>query len=371
MALWRPTSSRSARSSPFGVNSPAAWRPPVSSKARWAARSRSGSARMTERRDDRALGEWLDAEGDLVDRGLAADPARGGGHEMALGDLRVVERPRQADHDRVVGLAQGAGVTAARAEHLLAVEEPLGAQEPDGQLRLVARGPHRDGDGDRFLARTGRPDLERRLADDAVIADLERLAANRHDPSAGHVPDGRDRVAGQLGHVVPSSAVTNVSNAARAVSAAASASPRAGRPPRPPPVVVQSMNRSAARPVGVEHGGGGAVGCRVAVGRRVVAQPVALDVDEIEDVDRGGLDGVGILVLGRRRERGIQAFNGRSILVEASEERGPGETRRAARARRRLRGSRSGRCRGWARGRRRGRIDARRGCRRRDASRRR
>ena len=87
------------------------------------------------------------------------------------------------------------------AEHLLTVEETLGAEEPDGQLRLVARGPHRDGDGDRLLARTGCPDLERRLADDAVIADLERFAANRHDPPAGHVPDGRDRVAGQVGHV--------------------------------------------------------------------------------------------------------------------------------------------------------------------------
>ena len=167
---------------------------------------------------------------------------------MALGDLRIVERPRQANHDRVVGLAQSGGVAAARPEHLLAVEEALCPQEPDGQFRLVARGPHRDGHGDRLLTWASGPDLERRLADDAVIADLERFAANRHDPPAGHVSDRRDRVAGQVGHVVPSSAATNVSNAARAASAAATASPRAGRPPRPPPVVVQAMNRSAAAP---------------------------------------------------------------------------------------------------------------------------
>ena len=48
-ALCRPTSSRSARSSPFGVNSPDAWRPPVSSNAFWAARSRSGRASSTRR----------------------------------------------------------------------------------------------------------------------------------------------------------------------------------------------------------------------------------------------------------------------------------------------------------------------------------
>jgi hypothetical protein len=42
----------------------------------------------------------------------------------------------------------------------------------------------------------------------------------------------------------------------------------------------------------------------------VVTKPVALDVDEIEDVDGGGLDGGGILGLGRSRQGGIQAFNG-------------------------------------------------------------
>ena len=343
----------------MGVNSPAACSPPVSSNARWAARSRSGSARMTERETTGPFGQRLGAEGDLVDRGLAADPARCGGHEMALGHLRIVERPRQADHDRVVGLAQRAGIAAARAEHLLALEQPLGPQEPDGELRLVARRAHGDRHRDRILARSGGADLERRLADDPVVADLERLATDGHDPSARHVPNGRDRVAGQVGHDVPSRAATNVSNAARAVSAASSATPRAGRPASPPPDADQSMNRVGGRPVGVEHGRGGAVSRGVAVGRWVVAQPVALDIDEIEDVDRGGLDGVGVLRLGGRRERGVQALDRRSVLVEAGEEFGPGEERRPARARRsgrgRRRGGRSrGRC-NETRGRRRGR----------------
>ena len=79
----------------------------------------------------------------------------------------------------------------------------------------------------------------------------------------------------------------------------------------------------------------------VAVGRWVVAQPVALDIDEVEDVHRGGPDGVGVLRLGGRRERGVQALDRRSVLVEAGKELGPGEERRPARAR----WSGGGRCR--------------------------
>ena len=46
------------------------------------------------------------------------------------------------------------------------------------------------------------------------------------------------------------------------------------------------------------------------------------------------VDGVGVLRLGGRRERGVQAFDRRSVVVEAGEELGPGEERRPARARR-------------------------------------
>ena len=129
---------------------------------------------------------------------------------MALGDLRVVEWARQAHDDRVVRLVERPGIAAARADDLLAVEQPLGPQEADRELGLVARGPHGDGDGDRILARPGGPDLQRRLTDDAVVTDLERLAADRDDPPARDLPDGRARVAGQTGHVVPWSTDPNV-----------------------------------------------------------------------------------------------------------------------------------------------------------------
>ena len=42
-ALCRPTSSARSTSSPDRVNSPAAWRPPVSSNTAWRALSRSGN----------------------------------------------------------------------------------------------------------------------------------------------------------------------------------------------------------------------------------------------------------------------------------------------------------------------------------------
>ena len=212
----------------------------------------------------------------------------------------------------------------------LAVDQSLRPQEADRQLGLVAGRPHRDRHRDRILARAGCPDLERRLADDPVVADLERVAADRHDPPAGHVADRRDRVAGQVGHVVPSRAATNEANAARAVSAASTATPSAARPASPPPDVVQSMNRSARRPVRVEHGGGRAMRLGVAVGRWVVPQPVALCIDEIEDIDRRRPDCVGVLRLSGSREGAVQTFDRGSGLVEVGEEFGPGEERRAA-----------------------------------------
>jgi hypothetical protein len=50
-------------------------------------------------RNDRALGEWLDAEGDLVDRGLAADPARRRSDEVPFGELE--SRLRESRDEKV------------------------------------------------------------------------------------------------------------------------------------------------------------------------------------------------------------------------------------------------------------------------------
>ena len=184
---------------------------------------------------------------DLVDRGLAADPARRGRDEMPLGDLRIVERARQPDHDRVVGLAERRGIAAGRAEHLLAVEQALGPQEPDRQLGLVAGRPHRDRDRDRVLARTGRPDLERRLADDPVVADLERFARGR-PRSGGSSRAGRAGSGPRSGPARRRLQDLAERHRARRTRrwAASSASPSAASPDSPPPVSAHLTNMSAA-----------------------------------------------------------------------------------------------------------------------------
>ena len=144
---------------------------------------------MTARGTHRPGRERVAADGDLVDRRLAADPARRGRDEMALGHGAVVERLRQPDDDRVVGLAERDRIAGARGDRLVAADQALRAEEADGQLGLVARRPHRDRHRDRILVRPGGPDLERRLADHAVVADLERLATDGHDPATRDVPD--------------------------------------------------------------------------------------------------------------------------------------------------------------------------------------
>ena len=115
---------------------------------------------------------------------------------MALGDDARVERPGEADRDPVVGLVHLGRVAALDPEDLRALDQALGPQEADRQLVLEAGRPHRDRDRDRLLARTGGPDLERLLADDAVAAELERRAADGDDPGRRDVA-GRGR---RLGH---------------------------------------------------------------------------------------------------------------------------------------------------------------------------
>ena len=101
---------------------------------------------------------------------------------MALGDARRVERPGEPDDDAVVGRPMRGRIAELDAADLVPVDQAFGPQEADGQLVLVARRPHRHGDRDRLLARSGSADLERLLADDPVGADLERAAAHGNDP---------------------------------------------------------------------------------------------------------------------------------------------------------------------------------------------
>ena len=156
------------------------------------------------------------------------------------------------------------------------------------------------------------------------------VAADRHDPAAGHVPDRRRAVAAQAGHVVASSARPNASSAVagglRRVERVAERG-QAGQPAAGIGPVDERVGRRAVR---VEHRAGRGVGRRVAVGRRVLAQPVALAVDEVEDRDGGRPDGRRILRLGRGRQRRVEALDRRPVVVDAER----GTRRRPAAGRR-------------------------------------
>ncbi len=94
------------------------------------------------------------------------------------------------------GWLRSAGSPALRPEDVGTRDQALAPQEADGELILVTGRAHRDRDGDRILARTGGADLQGGLADHAIVAKLERLAANGHDPDARDVADGFEALVG-------------------------------------------------------------------------------------------------------------------------------------------------------------------------------
>ena len=96
---------------------------------------------------------------------------------------RRVDPPREADEDGVVRLGHEARVADIDAQDLVALEQALGRQEPDRELLLVARRPHRDRDVHGGLARAGGADLQRLLADDQVVPRAPARARGRPRPS--------------------------------------------------------------------------------------------------------------------------------------------------------------------------------------------
>ena len=139
-------------------------------------------------RDDRASRDRRAADLDLVERRLAADPARGRGDEVALRDPRGVERAVEVDGDLVVGARGRRGVGEGHVEDPRALEEPLRDQEPDRELRLVTRGAHRDRDVGRRLPGPAGADRHGLLAGQPVLARLDRPAADRDDLDARRLP---------------------------------------------------------------------------------------------------------------------------------------------------------------------------------------
>ena len=148
---------------------------------------RLGRAQTVRQRQDhlarhhRPRRQRVTADRDLVERCLAADPARRRRDEVPLRDERRVERARQAHQHLVIGLGGARRVPERDIHHLGAVDQPFRAQEPDRQLRLVAGRAHRDRDLDGLLPRAGRADRHRLLAHQPVRASLDGRPPNRHD----------------------------------------------------------------------------------------------------------------------------------------------------------------------------------------------
>jgi hypothetical protein len=164
--------------------------------ARLVERALGRAEQLRQREDDRPRDHWTGGDRirphrDLVERGLAADPARRRRDEVALGDARRVERPREVDRDLIVRLVHAGGIAHRRPEHLGPFDQALGPEESDRELVLVTGRAHRDRDRDRLLARARGADLERLLAHDAVATELDGRAPNRDDAGRRHVSRGR------------------------------------------------------------------------------------------------------------------------------------------------------------------------------------
>ena len=102
----------------------------------------------------------------------------------------------EPDDDRVLGLGERRRVAGLDGVDVVVADQPLGAEEPDGQLDLGPRRPHRDRDRHRLLAGPGGADLERLFAHERVVARLGHVATDRQHPRGGDVPDGQ---VGQVG----------------------------------------------------------------------------------------------------------------------------------------------------------------------------
>ncbi len=188
-ALCRPTSSRRSISPPPGSNRAAACRPPVRSKTPCAARRDCGSEWMTSAstRGRPAIGAARGSNPHGLQRRLAADAAARGRIEVTLEATQVhLDARLQLDAHHI------ATAPVLDRRHLFGVvDDPLGEQESDGQLVVVAGSAHRDRDtpaDPAALVIAGQADLQR-LLHGQVVRLHGRVGAG--DAPHQHGRDGR------------------------------------------------------------------------------------------------------------------------------------------------------------------------------------
>ena len=167
-ALWRPTSSRTDEQLAVRREQAARVQPAGARERRLP--QAVGQAASSVARDARPGATGGRVHGDLLQRALAADAARGGRVEAARARL-AGQRP--VDLDRV-RLERG------RPAGARAVDQPLAVEEAERELLVLARRPHRDGDRARVHS-----DLQRLLDRDLVLE--ARGAYGRVRPTEFHV----------------------------------------------------------------------------------------------------------------------------------------------------------------------------------------
>ena len=165
-------------------------------------------------------------------------------------------------------------------------EQALAGQEPERELLLVAGRAHRDRDLDRLLARAGGTDLERLLADDEVVADLQLGAADGDDPRARDVARRQLRV--ERGRLARRGARRPVDAAARVIGArrAGQAEVAAGS--------CECMRPSRCVRRGRPRGAGRARRPAVGPGLDVAADGEDQALRRRGDLGDGGLEGLGV-----------------------------------------------------------------------------
>ena len=140
--------------------------------------------------DRRPVGHRLAVLLDLVERRLAAQATTGVGDEAALG--RVEHHPSaQGDGDDVVLLLALTGEAVGHGGEVVgALEDPFGEAEADGQLEVVPRGAHGDGERPGLLARTVHADLHGLFGDELVGLVEHPIAVDRPHAHRRHRPTG-------------------------------------------------------------------------------------------------------------------------------------------------------------------------------------
>ena len=142
------------------------------------------------RRDARARADRRAAHLDLVERGLAADPARGAREVAARAQVVGHRPPEPHGHDVVLLLGPFAGrrrvggeAVRDRLDVVGRLDDPFGAAEPDRELEVVAGRAHRDRERDRLPPGPLHADLHRLLGRELVATRRRDTAVDRHAPA--------------------------------------------------------------------------------------------------------------------------------------------------------------------------------------------